>query len=182
MSVDTNALLIGSPNQEEIAAALRLAFPEIEVKTEAAYDDETFRVFFADPICKPGPRDAKHRMMFVLPSYEGDECKNVFDGRGTWCSLGASGGSVQIMEALARHFGGFVRDKDDADWRHIAAEEGKEPNYTSEDRLRITLASVAGPKAGTAIANLINDPEKLTAVTQALVDYAAEISTPSATP
>lgn len=183
MSDDTTALLVGAPNQEEVAAALRLAFPGTKVETERAIDDNMYRLYFVDPVCKPRPGDAKRRMMYVFHAYDSGDYRDVFDGTPTVCSLGAFGGSVRIMDALAKHFGGFVRDADNSSWRSLQAEEAKVLNYSPEDRLRITLASVAGPVAGAAIASLvIDDAEKLEAVTHALADYAAETSVPAARP
>lgn len=86
------------------------------------------------------------------------------------------------MEALASRFGGFVRNIDEADWRHVSAEDGKVPEYTAKDRLRIALESSVGSAAVAAFAPFMDDAGKLAAAARALTDYADEVSAPSITP
>jgi len=180
MSVDATALLIGAPNQEEVAAAIRQAFHGTDVEVDTK-DDDCFILRFVDPVCAPGPKDAKQRMMFVFPDYVHDY-KNVYSGSRTVLSLGAFGGSVEIMNALAGRFGGFVRDYDNADWRQVEPTDGKGIDFPAEDRFRIAAVAAAGRKDGSVIASLVGDPEKFAAVYEAMTEYLAETAVPSAAP
>jgi hypothetical protein len=59
---------------------------------------------------------------------EAEEGTPIADvAQGTLCSLGAWGGSVEILRGLLSVFGGYLKVVDEADWERVASKAGHLP-------------------------------------------------------
>ncbi len=171
MSIDTSAIVFGAPGAEEIAAAIRTAFNvEVHVETDG---DEFFRIRFSEPGGgQPGQPSSRNMHVFPNMHTKTRDHKDIYTGEYTYCSLGCWGQSVEIMEAIASRFGGYVLDNDmHENWRKVEANPETAPELSDEDVLRIELADIAGPKFGTALAALVDEPEKLEKIMEAYSRY-----------
>ncbi len=173
MGVDTKSILFGKPNATEIAQAITEAFgfePEIRM---AFSDDPTYFIMNF-----PDTQDNKEpRRLNVHLDCAGDYA-DVYQGDATLCSLGMWGGSIEIMEALAKKFGGFVCDSDSVgEWRPVDRVENTDPSVTSlppEAVLNLTLAKVIDPQAAIEIRKLVKDREQFAKLMDALDVYRAQ--------
>lgn len=175
MGVDTKSILFGKPNAAEIAQAITEAFgfePDIRLGFGNDEDPTYFIMTFPDT-----EDQTKARQLNVHLDCEGDYA-NVHEGKATLCSLGMWGGSIEIMEALARKFGGFVCDSDfDGDWRPVDRVENADASLAAlppEAVLNLTLAKVVAPKAALEIRTLVKDPEQFAKLMDALDVYRSQ--------
>jgi hypothetical protein len=167
--------LFGKPNAAEIAQAITEAFgfePEIRVGLEFEEVPSYFILSF------PDTQDKKEfRRLNVHLGCEGDY-EDVYQGEATLCSLGFWGGSIEIMEALARKFGGFVCDSDSVgEWRPVDRVENAvapEPPLSPEAVLNLTLSKVIDPKAALEIRKVIKDPDQFAKLMDALDLYRSQ--------
>jgi hypothetical protein len=174
MGVDTKAILIGQPSAVEIALVITEVYgfdPEIRVGLDRKEVPTYFILSF------PEPEDQKNgRQLHVFTETSDDSA--VFDGPATHCTLGMWGSSIEIMEALARKFGGFVCDSDSVgDWRPVDRIElapGEQPPLTPEATLNLRLAKVIDAKAALEIRKLVKNREQFAQLMDALADYRAQ--------
>lgn len=154
MGDDTKAILIGKSNIQEIAARLKAEFGG-DVSVIDTSVGGMFVITLPDPKGRI-PGGAELRSMYVHTDIQSDY-REVLSGPKTICSLGAFGGSVEIMEALAKHFGGFVCDRDsDDEWRFI--DRSNEPiELPMLDRFRIEIEKVVGASMAVHFAALDRD-------------------------
>lgn len=181
MGVDTKSILFGKPNAAEIAQAITEAFgfePEIRVGLDYEEVPTYFILNFPDTQDKKEPR-----RLNVHLGCESDY-EDVYQGEATLCSLGMWGGSIEIMEALARKFGGFVCDSDSVgEWRPIDRVENMDTPLAPlppEAVLNLTLAKVIDPKAALEIRKLVKDREQFAKLMDALDVYRAQTADASA--
>lgn len=175
MGVDTKGILFGKPNAAEIAQAITEAFGfEPEIRSGLGYEEvpSYFILTF------PDTQDKKEsRQLHVHLDCEGDYA-NVYEGKATLCSFGLWGGSIEIMEALARKFGGFVCDSDCVgEWHPVdRAENADAPQapLAPEAVLNLTLARVIDPKAAIEIRKLVKDREQFAKLMDALDLYRSQ--------
>jgi hypothetical protein len=173
VGVDTKSILFGKPNAAEIAQAITEAFgfdPEVRM---AFNDDPTYFI-----LNFPDTQDKKEaRRLNVHLDCEGDYA-HVHQGKATQCSLGMWGGSIEIMEALARKFGGFVCDCDSVgEWRPVDRVENSDAPLAPlppEAVLNLTLAKVIDPQAALHIRKVVKDSEQFASLMDALDVYRAQ--------
>lgn len=168
MGVDTKAILIGSPKPQEIAAALRAEFGG-EVSVIDTNVEDMHIVTLADPKGRR-PGDAELRSMAIHVGRFNDY-PHVYSEPHTLCSLGAFGGSVTIMEALARWFGGFVLDADSNDyWRFIDRSHAL-VELPPLDRLRIEIEKIVGAKKAIPLVEIAHDRDAMGRIIDAYADH-----------
>lgn len=176
MGVDTKAILVSNPNHEEVAQAITEAFGSVpEIRTGVALRGEApthFILTFPDPV-----ETDKDRMLHVFTKTMSDY-EDVYTGPATSAMLGMWGQSVQIMEALARKFGGFVCDSDfTGDWRVVdrVTEEGAaEPTpLAPADELNLALSRFLPAEQAIEIRKVSQNPHTLAQVMAAFDAYRA---------
>lgn len=186
MGVATKAILFGNVTGPEIAAVLKKAFPTIDTfKTDAPTDGDFFRLIFADPNQDAlTSRDAKHRMLYVWPP-ESDLSDNldVYDGKRTVVDLNSWGSHKEIIETLAKEFGGFVSIADSKEWTTFEPSKADLLDIVSpEDKLKIMLARSLPLSQATLLAKLVDTPELIEEVVQQFSDYLEVKNAVSANP
>lgn len=174
MGVDTKSILISNPNAAEIAQAITEAYG-FEPSIRIGLDYEEIPNYFI--LSFPDTQDAdKSRQLHVF--LKSPDYADVFDGPATHCSLGAWGGSVEIMDMLARKFGGFVCDSDfDGEWRPVdcvVADGVEPPPLTPEAQLNLSLANLIDAKPALEIRKLVKDREQFAKLMEVLDEYRAK--------
>lgn len=174
MGVDTKSILFGNPNAAEIAQTVTEAFGfEPEIRLGFGNDEQPTYFILSFPDTED---QSKPRQLHVFT--ETSDNKDVFDGPSTHCMLGMWGGSIEIMEALARKFGGFVCDSDSAgEWRPVDRVENADAPQAPlapEAVLNLALAKTIDPKAAIEIRKLVKDREQFAKLMDALDVYRAQ--------
>ncbi len=175
MGVDTKSILFGQPNAAEIAQTITEAFgfePEIRV----GFGNEEVPTYFIMTFPDTQETDKGRQLNIHLDC--ASDYTDVYEGKATLCSLGMWGGSIEIMEALARKFGGFVCDSDSVgEWRPVDRVENTDAPQAPlapEAVLNLTLAKVIDPKAALEIRKLVKDREQFAKLMDALDLYRAQ--------
>lgn len=109
--------------------------------------------------------------------------RDVFDGERTYVDLGASGASVEIIEHVLKHFGGWLleRDSDEGSpWRFI--EPAIELELSPLDELKVTLGKTLTIDQAAALRQIADDPDKLDQVIAAFHEYERRRPTLEAAP
>jgi len=171
MGVDTKAILFGNPNAEQIAQAITATFGLDAVYRLAFSNDPSYVIMnFPDPNHQKGDDVRRLNIHLGCTDYS-----DVHDGSTTVCSLGCWGSSIQIMDALARKFGGFVYDSDSVGhWRAVAPmEAGHDASVAPSpiDELNLVLSKAIAPAAAIEIRDLAKDPQQFSALMAALDTY-----------
>lgn len=174
MGVDTKGILISNPNAAEIAQAITEAYghePDIRIGLPGDEVPTYFILSFPDT-----QKTQDKRQLHVFTKCPDNP--EVFDGPATHCSFGMWGGSVEIMDMLARKFGGFVCDCDSVgDWRPVDRVEtapGEQPPLTPEAELNLALAKLIDAKPALEIRNLVKNRDQFAKLMVVLDDYRAK--------
>jgi hypothetical protein len=167
VGVDTKSILISNPSAALIAQAIAEAYGQ-EPEIRLGVDDTHFVMSF------PDTQDATQaRQLHVFT--QSSDSEDVFDGPATHCMLGMWGGSIEIMDMLARKFGGFVCDSDSVgDWRpvdRVEVADGELPPLSPEAVLNLALAKTIDVKAALEIRKLVKNREQFAALMAALDVY-----------
>ena len=174
MGVDTKSILVSNPNATEIAQAITEAYGhEPDIRVGLAYEEVP--TYFI--LTFPDTQDKKKDRQLHVHTKLSDNAE-ILDGPATHCSLGMWGGSIEIMETLARKFGGFVCDSDSVgDWRPVDRVEttpGEVPPLSPEAELNLALAKLIDPKPALEIRKLVRDREQFAKLMAVLDDYRAK--------
>ena len=166
MGVSAKAVLYGTVDPVRVEAALGRA-GYVTKPLDSPEDNHRILIWPSSDLS-----DGARRMMYVFgPSISMGDCKYVYDGERTLCSLGASGIGPDIVRALAEEFGGYHLASDTGDdWvsapgREPAALEPVEEMRSAIHRL------LPGTGAGTLCAALAEDPERIRGLRDVLDGY-----------
>lgn len=176
MGVDTKAILVSHPNHEEVAQAIKEIFgfdPEVRIGYHGPDGEpDYFTLVFPDP-----GDTSKVRQLSVFLKTSDD--RDVFDGPATHLMLSAWGQSVEICEALARKFGGFVCDNDSMDdWRvvdRVVDAGAVVAPLTPAAELNMSLSKILPAAQALEIRKLTADPATLLQVMAVFDDYRARL-------
>lgn len=175
MSVSTQAILLGNPNAEEIAQAIKSIFG-FEVNYYVPLKDDPSFVIMTFPEPNGNPKAEGRRLNVHFDSADFAEVNN---SRATVVSLGCFGSAVEIVQSLAEKFGGFVCESDYVgDWRAVEPKIDTEEEAFAQpldpiDEFNLALCKSVDLAAVVAIRDVIRKPDQFQALMQALDDYRA---------
>lgn len=168
MSRSAQAIAFGNRSLAEVAAALRA--------TGLVGDDLEIVPGTKSPVLgwlilttrgEPEHRQALYVFDGSIPDH-----RDVHSGERTVLSMGP--GSGNILASVLRAFGGYMRpDDSDPAWQTV---EPERVDFAAEDRLRIEVSNILGPKQAEAIMSIVNNPDKRKALITALKAYSAAAS------
>jgi hypothetical protein len=170
MSRSAHAIAFGHHNVQEIAAALRATgLVEDNIKATGGNNNLVSGTLVYSRKGKPG-----FSTLWIFDGSIGDSL-DVYSGERTL--LSANFGEDDILRALLESFGGFVRpdDEEEDNWKTV---EGKDVEFSAEDRVRIEIAKIVGPKQVDSIMDIATDPTKCRALIAALERFSSILSKP----
>jgi hypothetical protein len=175
VGVDTKAILLGNPNAAEIAQVISDVFG-FEPDMRIGLDHEEVPTYFILTFPDTQEKGRDRRLNIHLNC---DDYREVHGGAATVCSLGLWGGFVEIMEALASKFGGYICDSDFVgDWRVVERVDDNQPvkSLSPAEKLNLTLSKVIDPKAAVELRKVLNNPGQFGKLMDALDVYRAELA------
>ncbi|WP_315921374.1 hypothetical protein [Mesorhizobium sp. SP-1A] len=184
MGVTSKAILFGDVTAAEIAAVLEAAFPTID-KVDTLHDkgDSHFVLIFPEPNLEyRGNGNATHRQLFVFPPESIGDDADVYDGKRTIISFSGWGSDQEMLEILAKEFGGFVSLRDSSEWATYEPSTDIMTTLSPECRLKVKLSQTLPLEQATLLAKLVDTPELIEQVAQHFADYTEAKNVAAATP
>lgn len=184
MSVTSKAILFGDVTAAEIVAVLQSAFPTIG-KVDTLHDkgDSHFVLIFPEPNSEyRGHGNATHRQLFVFPPESISDYADVYDGKRTVINFNGWGSDQEILEVLAKEFGGFVNFRDGSEWATYEPSTDIMSTLSPECRLKAKLSQTLPLKQATLLAKLVDRPELIEQVIQHFAEYTEAKNVAAATP
>lgn len=173
MSVTSKAILFGDVTAAEIAGVLQAAFPtidKVDVKHNKPY--KHFILVFPEPNLEyRGNGNATHRQLYVFPPESISDDLDVYDGKRTVINFNGWGSDQEMLEVLAKEFGGFVNLRDGSEWATYEPSTDIMTTLSPEDRLKIQLAKALPLQEAVMLAKLVEKPELMAAVVVQFADY-----------
>ncbi|MGY3582034.1 hypothetical protein ACVIGB_001043 [Bradyrhizobium sp. USDA 4341] len=165
MSRSANAIAFGRHNAPEIVAALR-ATGLVEDGIET-FGGKTDLVIGTLSFTRKG-KDS-FSTLWIFDGSIGDSL-DIYSGDRTL--LSTNFGDDDILRGILKSFGGYVRpdDGEEEKWDTVDAENVE---FSPEDRVRIQIAKIVGPKRVESIMEIASDPAKCQALVGALTAFSA---------
>jgi hypothetical protein len=160
MSRSAHAIAFGKHTVQEIVAALRATgLVEESIKVAAGNNSLVTGTLV---YVRRGQPD--FNTLWIFDGSIGDSL-DVYAGERTLLSTNV--GEDDILRGVLKSFGGFVRpdDEEDEKWETV---EGEHVDFSAEDRIRIEIAKIVGPKQVDAIMDIAIDPARCRALIAAL--------------
>jgi len=168
MGVNSKAILIGHITAPEIINALKEAFPHVqnyEVRSKGDWYQLTFKE----------PRQVGNRRLAVWPpESELSDYLDIYNGERTIVDLRSWGSDREIIESLAKQFGGYVSIADSEEWTAFEASSETMDALPPEDRLKINLAKILPLRQANILMELVDRQEDFDAVLAHMTEYAAK--------
>lgn len=173
MGVTSKAILFGDVTAAEIATVLQAAFPTID-KVDTLHDkgDRHFVLVFPEPNLEyRGHGNATHRQLYVFPPESISDYADVYDGKRTVINFSGWGSDQEMLEVLAKEFGGFVNFRDGSEWATYEPSTDIVSTLSPECRLKVQLSQTLPLEQATLLAKLVETPELIEQVVQHFADY-----------
>ncbi len=179
MGASAKAILFGDISHEQVAAAIRDAFPSAANDMRMDFRDAngSGRIIFPEP--QPVTGSATHRMLSFMPANIVHEHNDIYSGTRTVLDLSKWGSSTEILMAILERFGGYLLESDTSNsrdpdnWKRIDAKPGFEAS-DPKDRLKIELARAFPAGIATQLAALADDDQAMDKVLDAFNTFKQE--------
>lgn len=184
MAVTSKAILFGDVTAAEISAVLQTAFPTIDnIETRHVDGDRHFSLVFPEPNPEHrGIGNATHRQLYVFPPESINDDADVYDGKRTVINFSGWGSDREMLEVLAKEFGGFVCIRNGSDWATYESSNDIISTLTPEDRLKVQLSRTLPLAQATLLTKLVDTPELIEQVIRHFADYTEAKSVPNLVP
>lgn len=184
MGVTSKAILFGDVTGAEIAAVLQAAFPTID-KVDTQHDKgyKHFVLIFPEPNFEyRGNGNATHRQLYVFPPESISDYVDVYDGKRTVINFNGWGSDQEMIEVLAKEFGGFVNLRDGSEWTAYEPSTDIMSTLSPECHLKIKLSQTLPLEQATLLSKLVDTPELIEQVVQHFADYTEAKNVAAANP